>query len=100
MAKVKHLSRGRKSERSPYLVPGPKDAPEEHEEVTHGNQACPDGQGEDVQKLLEDGLDADQHEHAEEEGQSGGDGDDKGDVLLHVLQEPTQAGVRGGRKPS
>lgn len=51
----------------PYLVPRADDSSKEHEEVSHGQQAGPDEEGEESQKLLKHSLDAHQHKHTEED---------------------------------
>ncbi len=71
---------------SSYLIPGTDDSSKKHKEVTHGNQAGPDHQGENSEQLLEDGLDADQKKDSEENSQRSGDSDYKGDVILDILQ--------------
>ena len=68
------------------LIPGTDDPAEEHEEVTHDDQAGPDDQREDTQEPLEDGLHADQHEHGQEDGHRRGNRDDKGHVVFDVLE--------------
>ena len=72
--------------RTAHLIPGTDDPAEEHEEVTHDDQAGPDHQGEDTKELLEDGLHADQNEHGQEDGHRRGNRDDKGHVVLDVLE--------------
>lgn len=71
---------------SSYLIPGTDDSSKKHKEVTHGNQAGPDHQGENTEQFLEDGLDADQNKDSEENSQCSGDSDYKGDVILDILQ--------------
>lgn len=69
-----------------HLVPRTDDPSGEHEEVTHGNQAAPDEQGEEAEELLKDRLDADQDEDGEEDGQCSGHSDEEGYVVLHGLK--------------
>lgn len=83
-----------------YLIPGTDDSSKKHKKVTHGNQAGPDHQGENMEKLLEDGLDADQNKDSEENSQRSGDSDYKGDVILDILQRDCSVTKRPLTAPS
>lgn len=80
-----------------YLIPRADDPSRKHKKVTHGNQAGPDDQGEKTQKLLKDGLNADQYKHSQEDSQRRGDCDDKGHVVLNIL-ETEQMGKNEGKR--
>lgn len=75
------------AEDASYLIPRTDDPAGKHKKVTHGNQAGPNDQRENAQKFLEDGLNADEHKHSQEDGQCRGNGDYKGHMVLNVLQK-------------
>lgn len=70
-----------------HLIPRTDDPARKHKKVTHGNQAGPDDQGENTQKLLEDGLNADEYKHSQEDSQRCGHSDYKGHMVLNVLKK-------------
>lgn len=58
-----------------YLIPRADYSSKKHKQVTHGNKAAPDHQGEETQELLKYRLDADQDEDSQENSQRRGDRD-------------------------
>lgn len=68
-----------------HLVPRTDNPSREHEEVSHGNQATPDEQGEEAEELLENSLDADKNKDGEEDGHRGGNSDEECNVIFHSL---------------
>lgn len=72
-----------------YLIPRTDDPARKHKQVTHGNQACPDDQGENPKKLLENGLNADEYKNRQEDSQRCGHSDHKCHVVLNVLKKET-----------
>lgn len=73
-----------------YLVPWTDDPARKHKKVTHGNQAGPDDQGENTQKLLEDRLNADKYKNSKKDSQRRGHSDYKGHMVLNVLKKDTK----------
>lgn len=77
-----------------YLIPRTDDPSRKHKKVSHGNQAGPNDQGENTQKLLEDWLDADEHKNGQEDSQRCGHSDHKGHVVLDVLEKDMVGGTK------